>query len=308
MQNRDFIDLHPFSKNILSQKSSSFEQAPFHALPSEFAKQNLFYVHSANKIKAGFPFHMECGPFNSFLILFSQNGEGMLGSKKQSHNLKAGSIAFIDCSDGFKLDIYESRLWEFKYLLFNGFSAPAYFRLYYQENFAVCETEQFPKASEFIDSIYAILRVKNNENSEIIISKLITDLLTHIIMTRQFNLGAAKKIPQYIAEIKNMFSENISKHYSLDELAQIYGISKYKLIYDFKKYLGCSPINYLIKLRIELSKELLKNSTSSVYQISSMVGIENPNHYISLFKKAVGMTPGEYRNKCSLDTFSYFNI
>lgn len=306
MQNRDFIDLYPFSENILSQKSSSFEQFPSHALPSEFAKQNLFYAHLANKIKAGFPFHMECGPFNSFLILFSQSGEGILSFKKQSHRLKAGSVAFVDCSGGFKLDVCQSRLWEFKYLLFNGFSAPAYFRLYSEENFVVCEIEQFPKASEIIDSIHKTLSDKISENSEIIISKLITDLLTHIIMTRGFNLGAAKKIPQYIAEIKNMFSENICRHYSLDELAQMYGISKYKLIYDFKKYLGCPPINYLIKLRIELSKELLKNSTSSVYQISSMVGIENPNHYISLFKKAVGMTPGEYRNKCSLDAFFYF--
>ncbi len=50
-------------------------------------------------------------------------------------------------------------------------------------------------------------------------------------------------------------------------------------------------------MRIERAKELLLNTDEKIVDISQMVGIENPNHFIRLFKEKTGVTPLTYRRE-----------
>ena len=62
-----------------------------------------------------------------------------------------------------------------------------------------------------------------------------------------------------------------------------------------KKYTGLSPLQYLHELQINKAKSLLENTGLSVSEIGVQVGIENTNYFIRLFRKKMGMTPGQYR-------------
>ncbi|WP_054955157.1 helix-turn-helix transcriptional regulator [Paenibacillus dakarensis] len=62
-----------------------------------------------------------------------------------------------------------------------------------------------------------------------------------------------------------------------------------------KKYTGLSPLQYLHELQINKAKSLLENTGLSISEIGVQVGIENPNYFIRLFRKKMGMTPGQYR-------------
>ena len=66
----------------------------------------------------------------------------------------------------------------------------------------------------------------------------------------------------------------------------------------FKEYAGCSPLQYLISLRMANAMNLLENTDYNVTQVSYRVGYENVSYFRRLFQKHTGMTPGEYqRNK-----------
>lgn len=43
------------------------------------------------------------------------------------------------------------------------------------------------------------------------------------------------------------------------------------------------------------AKQFLHGSRLSVSQIADMMGFQYPQHFIRLFKKQTGLTPGEYR-------------
>ena len=62
-----------------------------------------------------------------------------------------------------------------------------------------------------------------------------------------------------------------------------------------KKYTGLSPLQYLHELQINKAKSLLENTGLSVSEIGMQVGIENTNYFIRLFRKRMGVTPGQYR-------------
>ncbi len=93
------------------------------------------------------------------------------------------------------------------------------------------------------------------------------------------------------------FTAAYQKPYSLDELALEYGVNKFRLCREFAKYYKYTPIQYLNRMRIERAKELLLNTDEKIVDISQMVGIENPNHFIRLFKEKTGVTPLTYRRE-----------
>ncbi|MCJ8014603.1 AraC family transcriptional regulator [Paenibacillus sp. KQZ6P-2] len=63
-----------------------------------------------------------------------------------------------------------------------------------------------------------------------------------------------------------------------------------------KKYTGLSPLQYKHELQIKKAKSLLENTGLSVSEIGVQVGIENTNYFIRLFRKQMGISPGQYRS------------
>ncbi|MCW9130941.1 bifunctional transcriptional activator/DNA repair enzyme AdaA [Bacillus paramycoides] len=99
----------------------------------------------------------------------------------------------------------------------------------------------------------------------------------------------------------NQIKEYIQKHYcdalTLDLLAEMCHGSPYHLQRTFKKIVGISPIEYIQQFRITKATEYLSHTNQSIIEISTAVGIENPEYFATLFKKKTGFTPTEYRKK-----------
>jgi two-component system response regulator YesN len=65
----------------------------------------------------------------------------------------------------------------------------------------------------------------------------------------------------------------------------------------YKKKTGHTVGEYLTDLRIEKACELLRDPGYKLYQVTGMVGYEDPNYFAKIFKKKVGMLPSAYREK-----------
>ncbi len=106
--------------------------------------------------------------------------------------------------------------------------------------------------------------------------------------------GSARSISE-CARVKQYMDDHFTEEISLDQLARLAHMNKHYLVHAFTKEVGCSPINYLLARRIAESKHLLENSDHSVSQISRVLGFSSPSYFSQRFKKAVGMSPLEYR-------------
>jgi AraC-like DNA-binding protein len=64
----------------------------------------------------------------------------------------------------------------------------------------------------------------------------------------------------------------------------------------FKEETGDSPINYLIKIRLEKASFLLKkNKEISIKEISKLVGYEDAYYFSKLFKKYYDISPVQFK-------------
>ena len=88
-------------------------------------------------------------------------------------------------------------------------------------------------------------------------------------------------------------SEN--NNINLSDIADEFNISKEHFCRIFKEYTGYRPFEYVNRIKIQKAKELLKNTSYSIGEISIYAGYESHSYFTHLFKKYTGMTPAEYR-------------
>ena len=91
--------------------------------------------------------------------------------------------------------------------------------------------------------------------------------------------------------------ENFRKDISLDDVSKEVNVSPYYFSKLFKEEVGENFIEYLTRLRIECSKELLRRAALTIREAGLQSGYSDPNYFSRIFKKQTGMTPREYREQ-----------
>jgi len=93
----------------------------------------------------------------------------------------------------------------------------------------------------------------------------------------------------------NYMNANYEEPLTLDDLADKIYATKQTLNYHFKKDLGCTPMNYLLRLRLTKVKELLATSNKSIEEIADACGFSSGNYLTLIFKQKEGISPSSYR-------------
>ena len=102
-------------------------------------------------------------------------------------------------------------------------------------------------------------------------------------------------MPPLVLKIVDYLNGHYDEKITLEELAQNFFVSKATLLYNFKKYTNCSPIDFLINVRLTKAKELLTNTKKSVQEISEICGFSSANYFGLLFKQKEKLSPAGYR-------------
>lgn len=93
---------------------------------------------------------------------------------------------------------------------------------------------------------------------------------------------------------------NYKQPISLNDISAYIHVSKSECCRCFKRSLGMTPFEYLLKYRIYISTLKLRdpaNAPVPIAELAAASGIENTSYYNKLFKKYMLCTPGEYRKK-----------
>ena len=83
----------------------------------------------------------------------------------------------------------------------------------------------------------------------------------------------------------------------IEEMAEAVGMSRSVFFVKIKSLVGMAPIDFLRHLRMERAKQLVELSTMNVSQIAYAVGFTDPKYFTRCFKKEMGCTPTELREK-----------
>jgi len=139
-------------------------------------------------------------------------------------------------------------------------------------------------------------KVESAENASDIkrdITGFFRELLNEISDKRS-SRGSNETVERILAFIsKNYMQSDLS----MNRIADLFQLSVPYVSKIFKEHTESNFTDYLIRLRINKAKELLEEGNAKVVQIAEAVGYTNSHSFIRIFKKATGLTPGEYREQ-----------
>ena len=101
--------------------------------------------------------------------------------------------------------------------------------------------------------------------------------------------------PQLMNEAKSFFEAHYAEPLRIEQLIRHIGYSRSRFFALFKNHTGLSPNDYLIRLRIRKSEELLRTTSRSIAQVAADVGLPNTTYFSTVFKRYIGRTPTDYR-------------
>jgi two-component system response regulator YesN len=102
---------------------------------------------------------------------------------------------------------------------------------------------------------------------------------------------------EIVETAKKYIQMNYTKEISLEEIAIHVSVSSFYLSRVFSKSVGMTYKDYLIKLRMEKAKQLLKEGKKAIKEISLEVGYTDQNYFSRAFKKYYDKSPKEFAFK-----------
>ena len=98
-----------------------------------------------------------------------------------------------------------------------------------------------------------------------------------------------------IRRVTEYVQQNLDKNLTLAELAGVVYMSPFHFARLFKCSTGVPPHRFVVRQRITRARTCLAMEGQSIAQISRMVGYRTPSHFTTMFRRALGVTPGAYR-------------
>ncbi len=141
------------------------------------------------------------------------------------------------------------------------------------------------------DCMEEIERIYNAEQLSIWLTKVIRKFLEHIIDLRDI------KNKEVIYRVLTYINENYANKLKLADLAENVFLSSSYLSRVIKSETGKNFTTLLGEVRVEKSKELLRNTDLSLVDIATSVGFDDQSYFTKVFKKTTGIPPKKYRQE-----------
>ncbi len=240
------------------------------------------------------PFSWQLRSLGCHILLYTKKGRGVLNCREGKFSLNELTLLFFDCRQPFSLSI-GGDFWNFELYFLTGSAVSAFSPL--------LDSKAMPFNLSGHSEISRHLQMleKNNRNplrrNEILDVKCFTNILSELALDCRGGQEEADGLAPHLLYMKKCFDTSFAAHYSLAGFEQTLNISKYRLCRDFSAAFGVSPLQYLNERRLNAARELLLTTDIPVHEIASSVGFDTTNHFISLFKRANGLTPGAYRRQ-----------
>ena len=280
--------------NLSSRDIWTVNPPDFLFTPSQAARRSYLYPQCVSMGNFGPDHYTRRRGMQSYLLSQTFSGAGELRYEGETVRLAPDDCFLIDCRREHCYYAVDPDGWSYRILHFDG---QAMADLY--AHFLQCGTVKFTAAKgepvrALLDGLFE-QRPPAQAHREIVYSRMLTDLMTEIIL--KTSPGDQAPMPELVRGVLDYIGRNYAAPITLDLLAQRFYVSKFHLCREFKRHTGFSPNEYLIDTRLNAAKALLRGTDMTMQEICQQVGISGPDHFLYLFKSRENIQPSVYRKQ-----------
>lgn len=108
------------------------------------------------------------------------------------------------------------------------------------------------------------------------------------------NSSSEQRMEQYYAGVLAYIQEHYAEDLSLGDVSEHLSISKNYVNVVIRACADMTFVQLLTKIRIDTACDLLKTRNYTINEVSEKVGFNSPRYFIQVFKRQMGVTPGQF--------------
>lgn len=251
-------------------------------LYSEIVIDNQY--HGFNPVTFG---HEDCEPGHSYgpairthwLLHYVVSGYGCYTRDEQTYKVGPGQIFVIPPYLKTYYEADEKRPWEYIWI---GFTTDMSMNIF-SASVISCK-----EAGSIFQEMCTCSEMKNGRSA--FLTGCLWKLASLLLEKNNYT-------PSHIDEALHCMHSEYATGITIQQIADRLNLNRSYFFSIFKKYVGISPSEYLIHLRLEKAAELMRVFDETPTVAATSVGYDNIYHFSKAFKKRYGMSPREYRMK-----------
>lgn len=305
--------LEQFHSCVHIRKMANIEYTPGFLIPnhyryresliSPFSPDDFLHLLGGGSIHTDSPLSFRFSPLDCHLLLLTTMGSGrIITSGRREISAADGQLVCFDCRQDFSLQSVVVP-WNFKLFFIHGATMSTFSTVLGKSS----QSFSLSLASPVVRCIQSLLSAPDTPDARSLLqmhqnlTMILTDISAACCSPSEKPL---QETPWYLAEIHDFLDNHYKEEFSLKYFEDTLKMSRYRLCREFSAFYGKPPLRYLTEKRLDEAKKILLTTDFSIHEVSSMIGYENTNHFINIFKKYTGLTPGRFRQKALEDRFS----
>lgn len=261
------------------------------ATPSEFALRQPFCCTEAGLFYAREQFHTIRDSKDSCLIFLTVEGCGIIHQNGTTVRLTPGKALFLNCRSpqSYWTDP-DAGIWTHYWIHADGVGVQALQEMLVPEN----RIRSFDTDETFVRLFDKVVKNMENQSAYTVLS---VSLAIHQILTAMIkhNTAAVSANQRAIQKTADYLAVHYREPMNLDHLLKTANMSKAYYMRLFRQYIGTTPYNYLLSLRITRAKELLEVTDMTIHEIAMETGFSDDASFSTRFSAMAGISPLKYR-------------
>lgn len=227
------------------------------------------------------------------VLQLSLGGVGYYRRHGQPKQLLPAGRAWLDRIPGNFEYGWESGSHELVFVTMRGPIALDWMRRIHARFGPILSLEDPPHNSPILQSMMALVR--SPPRDRYLLSGQLYGLLMQLIS--ELSRGKLAESPLITRAITTLQSHAASADFNVTDLAKQLDISREHLAREFKEATGLTPLDYLTQERVRLAARELRAGGGKLDRIARQSGFASAQYFCRAFRKATGVTPGQFRER-----------
>lgn len=237
--------------------------------------------------------------YDYYLLHAVEAGQGAFRTESDVFNLGPGDCFLIHPGQLVSYVSNPSDPWKYRWVAFTGDASHDLVESAgFLPDFPVLHSSEMSQVPTYIQQIQERFHTKEESSHTAAIGYLHliwAEIMNHTSRPLQLEV-VEPQVQRTVKQMINYMTSQYAHPVSIEQMCTSLGYNRAYLSRIFKKETGISPVTYLLKLRIDQAKRLLRERPElSVEQVSASVGLTDPLYFSRQFKRFCGQSPSSYR-------------
>lgn len=238
--------------------------------------------------------HMHREHHNDDLLIHCTEGEAYLSVEDEPCPIRAGDLVLIPAGAAHRYTAAPENPWTIHWVHYAG-PLTEHFREHmgFTEGTYVQHIGRQPRLLVDFNGLLSVRQTGFRTPGLVHVANRLRQLLAAVPLS----VGEAGQAQQPDLDIiHNFMREHLDERITLNQLADLTGLSPAHFATRYRALTGVSPIQHFLHLKVEQACQLLDTTDHSFTQISSLLGYDDNYYFSRLFKKVMGQSPTDYRH------------